>query len=271
MSQEIPRGVEVLVTKAAVDPAFKDVLLERRARAAELIGLELDPNEALMLAAVPAAQLEAIIGRTTVAQEHRRTFLGQAAAAMLAALGVTAGAAAGVKSPEPGGGAVVGGVRPDQGASFGNRPAPPPPAPTGIRPDPVKPEPRPVENVSERVMKILARRLRVGEDKLQREALLVKDLKATIPTLVRLRKELEQEFGITIPGKTFGKLGTVGQLIDHVEEAVQNRPGVPARPGGVEPPPPTRGIQSDRPAMQIGGGGARPDQPPAAGRGGTRP
>ena len=37
----IPRGIEVLVKKAAVDPAFRTLLLERRGQAAEAIGLVL--------------------------------------------------------------------------------------------------------------------------------------------------------------------------------------------------------------------------------------
>lgn len=84
----IPRGVEVLVKKASVDAEFREVLLAERAKAADRIGLKLDPAEALMLSAVPADQLEAIIARTHVPKDHRRVFLGTAAAAMLAAVGL---------------------------------------------------------------------------------------------------------------------------------------------------------------------------------------
>ena len=84
---QIPRGIEVLIKKASVDPAFKGLLLEKRAESARKIGLDLDPAEAMMLAAVPAAQLEAIIAQTTVPRQHRRAFLGNAAATMLAAIG----------------------------------------------------------------------------------------------------------------------------------------------------------------------------------------
>ena len=94
MSRQIPQGIEVLVLKAAVDPDFKQLLLQQRTVAAAAIGLALTAAEATMLAAVPAAQLEAIIARTSVPQEHRRTFLGHAAAAMLAALAVFRPAAA---------------------------------------------------------------------------------------------------------------------------------------------------------------------------------
>ncbi|OQB78540.1 MAG: hypothetical protein BWX88_05179 [Planctomycetes bacterium ADurb.Bin126] len=85
----IPRGIEVLVKKAAVDPAFRTLLLERRARSADAIALTLTPAEAAMLAAVPAEQLDAIIDAAVVPDSSRRAFMGAAAAAMLAALGVT--------------------------------------------------------------------------------------------------------------------------------------------------------------------------------------
>ena len=107
MSAQMPKGVEVLLRKAAVDPAFKAILLEHRAAAAQEIGLELAPAEAMMLAAVPAAQLEATIVRTSVPEEHRRTFLGKAAAAMLA-IG-TLSAIGCARSSQ-----VLGGSRPDR-------------------------------------------------------------------------------------------------------------------------------------------------------------
>ena len=87
---EIPRGIEVLVKKAVVDPAFRKILLTRRAAAADEIGLALTPQEALMLDHVPAAQLEAIIARTKVDPSRWNAFLGRAAGVMLAALGASA-------------------------------------------------------------------------------------------------------------------------------------------------------------------------------------
>ena len=138
---EIPRGIEVLVKKAAVDAEFKALLLSRRAAAAEAIGLTLQPAEAAMLAVAPAEQLEAIIARTSVPQEHRRAFLGWAAAAMLAALGALATAkgcelverAKQEQFEKPYGadrpkyhGPAPGGARPDR-PYVG--PAPPPPSP----------------------------------------------------------------------------------------------------------------------------------------------
>ena len=88
---EIPRGIEILVKKASVDAEFEKVLLEKRADAAEVIGLELTPAETAMLNAVPRAQLEVIIARATVEPKNKRAFLGAAAAVMLVALGAMQG------------------------------------------------------------------------------------------------------------------------------------------------------------------------------------
>jgi len=85
----IPRGVEVLVKKAAVDADFKQILLSKRAGSASEIGLTLEPSEVAMVNAVPEAQLEAIIARTTVHPRQRAAFLGSVAAVMIVALGAS--------------------------------------------------------------------------------------------------------------------------------------------------------------------------------------
>ncbi len=84
---DIPRGIEVLVKKAAVDAEFKAVLIDLRADAAKAIDLALDPAEAAMLRAIPASQLEAIVSSTRVDAKLRPALLGKAAAVMIAALG----------------------------------------------------------------------------------------------------------------------------------------------------------------------------------------
>jgi hypothetical protein len=99
----IPRGIEVLVAKAAVDPEFRRLLLERRGEAAREIGLALDPAEAAMLTATPKTQLETIIAQTTVSPSLRPAFLGRAAAVMLAALGAGVLASCAKEEPPPAG------------------------------------------------------------------------------------------------------------------------------------------------------------------------
>jgi len=82
---DVPRGIELLVKKAAVDAEFRALLLEKRAGAAEEIDLTLTAGEKLMLQAAPSEQLEAIIANTSVAPQHRRALMGKAAAVMLVA------------------------------------------------------------------------------------------------------------------------------------------------------------------------------------------
>ncbi len=84
----VPRGMEVLIKKASVDGDFYGVLLEERSKAAERISLELDPSEAMMLDGIPETQLITIIGNTRVKEKHVPAFLGYAAAAMLATVGL---------------------------------------------------------------------------------------------------------------------------------------------------------------------------------------
>lgn len=85
----IPRGIEVLVKKASIDPEFKDLLIRERGQAAAVIKLELTPAETAILAAIPAAQLEKIIISAKVAPLQKKAFLSKAAALMLAALGAS--------------------------------------------------------------------------------------------------------------------------------------------------------------------------------------
>ena len=89
MDQPIPRGIELLVKKAAVDADFRELLLDQRDAAADAIGLRLDAAESLMLRAAPREQVESIIGRTRVAPGLRKVLMSGAAALMLAALGTS--------------------------------------------------------------------------------------------------------------------------------------------------------------------------------------
>ena len=135
---DIPRGIEVLVKKAAVDADFKTLLLERRAAAAEDIGLRLEPAEAMMLAAAPREQLEAVIAQTSVPEEHRRVFLGKVAAAMLAVLGIATASCSPGQRPSLG-------DRPDRPPTKGIQPDQPPQRPKEVHPSQGTPPRRPWE------------------------------------------------------------------------------------------------------------------------------
>lgn len=82
---EVPRGVEVLLKKAAVDLEFRKLLLEQRAEAARTIDLELTEAECQMLAHIPTDQLETITRNTKVKPEHRAIFLDSVGKLMVAA------------------------------------------------------------------------------------------------------------------------------------------------------------------------------------------
>jgi len=86
--QNVPRGIEVLLKKAAIDAAFRDHLLQTRSQAAGLIGLTLDETEAAVINSLPEKSLVSMIERAEVPNAHRAAFLGSVAAIMLAALGV---------------------------------------------------------------------------------------------------------------------------------------------------------------------------------------
>lgn len=85
---QVPRGIEVLLKKAAVDPDFRALLLEKRSAAAAEIGLGVTPAEKMMLDLAARSQLEGLIAGTRVDARIAPAFLGKAAAVMLAALGV---------------------------------------------------------------------------------------------------------------------------------------------------------------------------------------
>ena len=84
---QIPRGIEVLLKKAAVDEEFRERLFDDPVQAAASIELELESVELTMLQTFPKEQLAVIIKQTQVPEMHRRTFLGKSAAAMALLLG----------------------------------------------------------------------------------------------------------------------------------------------------------------------------------------
>lgn len=137
----IPRGIEVLVKKAAVDPEFRELLFEQRGAAAASIELELDPAENAMLNAIPQEQLAQIVSQTTVPMEQRRAFLGRLAVAMLAVLGAgvagcgskseTTTTTLGIQPERPG----TDGIRPDRPTNAPPPVQPPRLSPAGVRPD----------------------------------------------------------------------------------------------------------------------------------------
>ena len=104
--QVVPRGIEVLLKKAAVDAEFRELLVREREGAADRIDLKLTDAERSVLGGIPEEQLLLMIGRTEVPEEQRSVFRFGAAAAMLAAVAglslmVGCPVATGVRPQEP--------------------------------------------------------------------------------------------------------------------------------------------------------------------------
>jgi len=99
-----PRGVEILLKKAKVDPGFRELLLGDPLAAAESIELTLSRSERNVLSNTSRSILSAMIGRTFVPRHHVRSFLTQKAPALIflvmasTVLIETSGASAGVES-----------------------------------------------------------------------------------------------------------------------------------------------------------------------------
>lgn len=83
----MPRGIEVLVKKAAVDAAFREVLIKTRSNAAATIDLQLDETEARIIDGVPESSLQVMVSKASVPTSQRKAFMGSAAGIMLAAIG----------------------------------------------------------------------------------------------------------------------------------------------------------------------------------------
>ena len=86
MRSDIPRALEILVKRAAIDSKFKTELLARRDKIADDLQLPLDESERAMLACIPAEHLEKMIKTTEVPPAQRSMLAKGTAAAMLALL-----------------------------------------------------------------------------------------------------------------------------------------------------------------------------------------
>lgn len=77
-------------------------------------------------------------------------------------------------------------------------------------------------SVEEQVINIVSEQLGVEKKNIKRESNFVNDLGADSLDTVELVMELEDEFEIKIPEDAAEKIQTVGQAIDHIEEAKGN-------------------------------------------------
>ena len=80
-------------------------------------------------------------------------------------------------------------------------------------------------SIEERVIDIVAEQLGVARDQINRDTSFVNDLGADSLDTVELVMELEEEFDINIPDDAAEKIQTVGQAIDHIQDAVDGSGG----------------------------------------------
>ena len=75
-----------------------------------------------------------------------------------------------------------------------------------------------MDNIEQRVKKIVAEQLGVNEADIKTESSFIDDLGADSLDTVELVMEFEEEFDITIPDEEAEKIQTVGQAITYIEE-----------------------------------------------------
>ena len=77
-----------------------------------------------------------------------------------------------------------------------------------------------MSDVADRVKKIVVERLSVEEDKVVEAASFVDDLGADSLDTVELVMAFEEECNLEIPDDAAEKIGTVGDAVKHISEAV---------------------------------------------------
>ncbi len=74
-------------------------------------------------------------------------------------------------------------------------------------------------NVYETVAPLIAKQLKVEEAAITKEARLVEDLKADSANIMVMIMDLEDQFGIMVEDEMIGKLITVGDIVDYIEQS----------------------------------------------------
>ena len=77
-----------------------------------------------------------------------------------------------------------------------------------------------MSDIADRVKKIVVEHLGVEEDKVTENASFIDDLGADSLDTVELVMAFEEEFNLEIPDDAAEKIGTVGDAVKHISEAV---------------------------------------------------
>lgn len=73
------------------------------------------------------------------------------------------------------------------------------------------------QEIVQKVIKIVASQLELGEDQVKPESSFTEDLKADSLAVVELVLALEENFGVEIPDEETEKIKTVGDAIAYIE------------------------------------------------------
>ena len=233
MSTPLPRGIEVLLKKASVDAEFRELLLADPQQAAASIELELQPVESAMLQTLPKEQLATVIDRTEVPQAHRRTFLGTAAATMLALLTGSQEASAQLfqRNPDP---EMEMGILPRQEGRLSREFMQEPwKAPT-IPPVDQNNAPRVLRDIPEEVRRLVAETVRMDVIRVS----LTTRIELSAFALVDFRREIYRRFDVRMPPKTLATLNTTALLTEYIVESLDGYDNIiPVFPPRFQPPP----------------------------------
>jgi len=80
-----------------------------------------------------------------------------------------------------------------------------------------------MSDIATRVKEIIVDKLGVDESEVTPEASFTNDLGADSLDTVELIMEFEKEFDLAIPDDQAEKISTVGEAIQHIEEAIKNK------------------------------------------------
>jgi acyl carrier protein len=134
------------------------------------------------------------VGRKTAAP-HRRAFLGQTAAALLAAVAATAPANPAVALTAPAG-------------------------TTSDKPPQKKPDQK-EPTIEDRVCDLAARRFKLDRKKVTRDTSIDRHLKNDWTGYLRFMEDVQGEFKLKISLKTFRTFSTLGQVADYIDKATR--------------------------------------------------
>jgi acyl carrier protein len=80
-----------------------------------------------------------------------------------------------------------------------------------------------MSDIASKVKAIIVDKLGVDESEVTNEASFTNDLGADSLDTVELIMEFEKEFDLAIPDDQAEKISTVGEAIQHIEEAIKNK------------------------------------------------